>query len=128
MEIKNLDHLVLTVSNIDDTVDFYSNVLGMEKIQFGDNRTALKFGNQKINLHHVTNIIKPSASNPKPGSADLCFITETHIEEVEAQLKQHRVPIELGPVNRTGAMGDILSIYVRDSDNNLIEISNYKHE
>ncbi|KIX90231.1 hypothetical protein TP70_08735 [Staphylococcus microti] len=125
MQIKNMDHFVLTVTNIERTITFYSDILGMKAIQFGDNRTALQFGNQKINLHHKNNIIKPCAHTPTPGSADMCFVTETPINNVVSHLKQNNVAIELGPVNRIGAMGNIVSVYVRDPDYNLIEIANY---
>lgn len=126
MFIDRLDHLVLTVSSIEDTIQFYENALGMEAIHFGEGRTALKFGNQKINLHQKDNVIKPHAHKPTPGSADLCFITEVSIEEVVSHLQSCEVQIELGPVTRTGALGEIISVYLRDPDNNLIEVSNYK--
>lgn len=125
MEIKSIDHLVITVADIDKTVAFYSQILGMEVIKFGANRTALKFGNQKINIHHVENVIKPNAQNATPGSADLCFITETPVEEVMNFMQNNHIDIELGPVERTGAQGPIISIYVRDPDKNLIEVANY---
>ncbi|MGX1434473.1 MULTISPECIES: VOC family protein [Mammaliicoccus] len=127
MKIEGIDHIVLTVSNIEATLDFYSNILGMEIIEFGENRKALKFGNQKINLHRQHNIIKPRANNPMAGSADICLITKTSIEEVVSHLNKHNVKIELGPIDKVGALGDINSIYIRDPDNNLIEISNYKN-
>lgn len=125
MKVKNLDHLVLTVVNIESTCKFYQNALGMEVIEFGENRKALKFGDQKINLHQFGNEIEPKAFRPLPGSADLCFITDFPIKEVLAELRQCCIEIEEGPVERTGANGKILSIYLRDPDLNLIEISNY---
>lgn len=125
MKIKNLDHLVLTVANIERTCRFYTKALGMEVIKFGENRTALKFGNQKINLHLLGKEIKLEAFKPIPGTADLCFITDTILDDVIIELKQNCIEIEEGPVERTGANGKILSIYLRDPDLNLIEVSNY---
>ncbi|WP_316802633.1 VOC family protein [Pedobacter nototheniae] len=125
MEIKNIDHLVLTVANIDSTCKFYNNALGMEIIEFGDARKALKFGNQKINLHQYGNEFEPKAFKPMPGSADLCFITDLPIKAVMEELKTKCVEIEEGPMERTGANGKIISVYLRDPDLNLIEISNY---
>ncbi|PWS27724.1 VOC family virulence protein [Pedobacter yonginense] len=126
MDIKNLDHLVLTVANLESTCRFYSVALGMEIITFGKDRTALKFGNQKINLRPLRCEIEPKAFKPMPGTADLCFITDTNIDEVIRELKENCIEIEDGPVERTGANGKILSVYLRDPDLNLIEISNYK--
>ena len=125
MKISHLDHLVLTVKDIATTCDFYERVLGMTVITFGEERKALRFGNQKINLHQAGQEIDPKAANPTSGSGDLCFVTETPIDEVIAHLQACEVEIELGPVPRTGATGPIISIYLRDPDNNLIEISNY---
>ncbi|WP_131537442.1 VOC family protein [Pedobacter nototheniae] len=125
MEVKNLDHLVLTVANVESTCRFYNNALGMEIIEFGDARRALKFGNQKINLHQFGNEFEPKAFKPTPGSADLCFITDLPIATVMEELKAKCVEIEEGPMERTGANGKIISVYLRDPDLNLIEISNY---
>lgn len=125
MKVKSLDHFVLTVKDIHATCDFYSTVMGMEIQTFGEGRKALRFGNQKINLHQYGHEFEPKASNPTPGSADLCFIVETSISEVIQLLENHHVEIEVGPVERTGAVGKILSIYFRDPDFNLIEVSNY---
>ena len=125
MEIRNLDHLVLTVVNIESTCKFYKTALGMEVIEFGENRKALKFGNQKINLHQYGNEVEPKAFKPMPGSADLCFITDYPLNEVVKELKASCIEVEEGPVDRTGANGKITSIYLRDPDLNLIEISNY---
>ena len=122
--IDHLDHLVLTVANIEATVAFYRAALGMELITFGG-RKALRFGEQKINLHQAGKEFEPKAAHPIPGSGDLCFITKTPIEDVIAHLNGTRTRIELGPVDRTGAIGAIRSIYLRDPDFNLIEISNY---
>ncbi len=124
MKISHLDHLVLTVSNIESTCHFYQTVLGFEVITFKGDRKALKFGNQKINLHQQGNEFEPKALQPTPGSADLCFISDTPISEVVAHLNQLYIQIEEGPIERTGAMHPILSVYIRDPDQNLIEISN----
>jgi catechol 2,3-dioxygenase-like lactoylglutathione lyase family enzyme len=125
MKINRLDHLVLTVKDIDAACAFYHDVLGMEIETFQQNRKALKFGTQKINLHQHGHEIDPKAINPTPGSADLCFIADTPIAEVIETLKSKGLAIEIGPVERTGATGKILSVYIRDPDQNLVEISNY---
>jgi catechol 2,3-dioxygenase-like lactoylglutathione lyase family enzyme len=124
MTITQLDHLVLTVRDLARTVAFYTYALGMRAVTFGGNRTALAFGDQKINLHEAGHEIAPHAANPTPGSADLCFLTETPLEAVVRHLGAAGVVIELGPVERTGAAGRILSLYLRDPDGNLIEIAN----
>lgn len=126
MKIDRLDHLVLTVSNIERTCEFYHRVLGMDIHTFGDNRKALKFGSQKINLHEKGKEFEPKAKTPMPGSADLCFITDTPLHEVTEQLERLKVKVEEGPVQRTGATGPLASVYIRDPDGNLIEISNYQ--
>lgn len=123
--IDRLDHLVLTVNNIDATIRFYTNALGMRLEVFGANRRALVFGQQKINLHSSEEPLRPHAKLPTPGSADLCFITQIRLSEVLDHLNQLSIQIEEGPVSRTGALGPITSIYIRDPDFNLIEISNY---
>ena len=125
MEISHLDHLVLTVADIDRTCIFYHHVLNFEIITFGNNRKALKFGQQKINLHQAGKEFEPKAKHPTPGSADLCFITATPLNEVITHLAHQQVEIQEGPVRRTGAVGNIMSVYIRDPDENLIEISNY---
>ena len=125
MNIDHLDHLVLTVRDIAAACDFYSRVLGMEVVTFGDNRKALRFGQQKINLHEVGHEFEPKAAQPVPGSADLCFISNDPIDAIIAHLQVSGVPIIEGPVQRTGAAGTIVSVYLRDPDGNLIEISNY---
>ena len=125
MKIKNIDHIVLTVSDIDTTVDFYQNVLGMEAVRFGQDRTALTFGSQKINLHQHGNEFEPRAQSHLPGSVDLCFITETPLDEAISQARNKGISIIEGPVNKTGALGRIKSFYFRDPDMNLIEVSNY---
>ena len=125
MQIERLDHLVLTVRDIDVTCEFYANVLGMETVTFGEGRKALQFGQQKINLHQAGHEFEPKATVPTPGSADLCFITDTPLAAVEGHLRSQGIDILEGPVARTGALGPIQSLYVRDPDGNLIEISNY---
>lgn len=124
MKISHLDHLVLTVVDIENTCNFYQTVLGFEVITFKGDRKALKFGHQKINLHQLGKEFEPKALQPTPGSADLCFISDTPISEVVGHLNQLNIQIEEGPVERTGAMHPILSVYIRDPDQNLIEISN----
>ncbi len=125
MNIARLDHLVLTVADLERTCDFYTRVLGMEVVNFGEGRTALRFGQQKINLHPADNIPGLVADRPTPGSSDVCFITETPIAEVVAHLQRCEVPIITGPGPRAGAIGTIQSVYIRDPDQNLVEISNY---
>ena len=119
------DHLVRTVHDIDRTCDFYARVLGMKAIAFQEGRTALQFGQQKLNLHAVGKEFEPKARNPTPGSANLCLITEISLDEVIQHMKDCAVEILDAPVKRTGAIGKILSIYLRDPDGNLIEVSNY---
>jgi catechol 2,3-dioxygenase-like lactoylglutathione lyase family enzyme len=125
VRIDRLDHLVLTVADIDATVDFYTRILGMKVMTFGTGRTALAFGHSKINLHQAGHEFQPKAYRPTPGSADLCLITTDPLERVIEELAAHDIPIEEGPVERTGATGTILSVYFRDPDRNLIEVSNY---
>ncbi len=124
MNITQLDHLVLTVQDIDLSLNFYSEILGMETINFGDDRKALRFGSQKINLHQAGNEFEPKAQLPTPGSADLCFLLDTPIQQVIEELKAHQISIEEGPLKRTGAATEILSVYIRDPDHNLIELAN----
>ena len=126
-KIQSLDHLVLTVTDISRTVAFYCDGLGMEHIKFdvGDPqpRHALKFGAQKINLHRAGHEFDPKAATPTPGSADLCFLVDGEILDWERKVSAAGIPVEVGPVARSGATGQLLSIYVRDPDNNLIELS-----
>ncbi|BCO07982.1 biphenyl-2,3-diol 1,2-dioxygenase [Desulfolithobacter dissulfuricans] len=124
MEISGIDHFVLTVSDIDETVAFYEKVLGMDRVVFGAGRVALKFGNQKINLHEVGHELEPKAKCPAPGSADLCFLTPLVLNEALRQVKQCGVEIIEGPVERTGANRKLLSFYFRDPSGNLIEVAN----
>lgn len=124
MKTLSLDHIVLTVRDIDASVQFYTKVMGMELTVFGNNRKALSFGSQKINLHQFTKEFEPKAEIPTPGSADLCFLTSTPVNEVISELQRMNVEILEGPIQRTGATGPILSVYFRDPDRNLIEVSN----
>lgn len=125
--IDRIDHLVLTVRDLATTCDFYTRVLGMEVIRFGDNRLALQFGQQKLNLHQAGQEFSPYAQHPTPGAIDLCLITTVPLAAVQAHLKRCGVPIEQGIVARTGATGAIASLYIRDPDGNLLEISNYSN-
>ena len=125
MQIMRLDHLVLTVADIDATCDFYTRVLGMTVVTFGENRRALTFGAQKINLHQQGREFEPKAHRPTPGSADLCLIAGVPLADAEAHIRAAGVDIVEGPVRRTGATGPIWSVYFRDPDLNLIEVSSY---
>lgn len=125
MNISNIDHIVLTVKDIETTIAFYETVLGMVSEVFGEGRIALKFGNQKINLHKQGHEFEPKAKKPVPGSEDLCFITETELDIAMAHVKSKGVNILEGPVKRTGATGSIISFYFRDPDGNLIEVANH---
>jgi catechol 2,3-dioxygenase-like lactoylglutathione lyase family enzyme len=125
MKIDRLDHLVLTVKDIEASCLFYRTALGMEVVTFGEGRKALAFGAQKINLHPHGHEFEPKAERPTPGSADLCFIASTPLNEVIAHLDSLGIPILDGPIKRTGATDPILSVYFRDPDDNLIEVSNY---
>ena len=124
MKIDSLDHLVLTVADIEAACAFYQRVLGMEVVTFGAGRKALAFGVQKINLHQAGREFEPKAQRPTPGSADLCFLTSVPLAEVQNHLVACGVTVTEGPVQRTGAQGPILSVYFRDPDLNLIEVSN----
>jgi catechol 2,3-dioxygenase-like lactoylglutathione lyase family enzyme len=123
--IDRIDHIVLTAFDIERTIGFYSKVLGMEPITFAEGRRGLAFGRQKINLHQAGREFEPKALKPMPGALDLCFITETPLEEVVAELKRHGVALAAGPVPKTGALGPMMSVYFRDPDGNLIEVSSY---
>ena len=125
MQIDRLDHLVLTVASVDVTVDFYTRVLGMQAVTFGAGRIALNFGTSKINLHQAGREFEPKARRPTPGSADLCLVVSEDIPRVMAELAAAGLPIEEGPVERTGALGTMTSCYLRDPDQNLIELSHY---
>jgi catechol 2,3-dioxygenase-like lactoylglutathione lyase family enzyme len=123
MRIDRLDHLVLTVQDLDATIAFYERALGMEAQTFGEGRRALAFGRQKINLHRAGAEFEPKARTPTPGSGDLCFIAEGPIEAIARELG---ALVELGPVERAGALGPMDSVYLRDPDGNLIELSVYR--
>jgi len=125
MHISHIDHLVLTVKNINETCTFYTEVLGMNTVTFGEGRKALSFGQQKINLHEVGKEFEPKATKATSGSADLCLITDFPLSEVVNHLNTLGVLIEEGPIKRTGAVGPITSVYILDPDGNLIEVSNY---
>lgn len=125
MHVDRLDHLVLTVQDISVSTAFYLRVLGMQEITFAEGRKALVFGQQKINLHPAAQPIAPHAAHPVCGSADLCFIVTYEIQEVLVHLQNCGVALEAGPVSRTGATGPITSVYFRDPDGNLLEVSTY---
>jgi catechol 2,3-dioxygenase-like lactoylglutathione lyase family enzyme len=121
--IDHLDHLVLTCVDVEATKRFYVDVLQMRFETFGDERIAFRFGNQKINVHVRGREYEPKAHIPAPGALDLCFIASTPLDRVIERLKQMDVPIIEGPVERTGATHKLRSVYLRDPDYNLIEIS-----
>jgi len=125
MRVASIDHIVLTVADLQRTLDFYVRVLGMREIDFANGRKALAFGSQKINLHVKGEEILPNAMNANVGTADICLITDTPLESVLEELEAAGIAVEQGVVPRTGALGAISSIYVRDPDGNLIEISRY---
>ena len=128
MRIDVLDHLVLTVADIGRTRDFYERVLGMEPVVFSERRHALAFGAQKINLHEAGREFEPKAAAPTPGSADLCFLTNASVAEVVEHLEANSVEIIEGPVRRMGATEPITSVYFRDPDGNLLEVSGRSKE
>jgi len=125
MKIDSLDHVVLTVQDIDATCKFYATVLGMEIVAFGENRKALSFGSQKINLQQLGRESTLRAEKPTPGSADVCFVTSVPLADVIAHLNFCGINLIGGPVERNGARGLMMSVYFRDPDMNLIEVSNY---
>ena len=127
--ILKIDHIVLTINDMEKTISFYRDVLGMTVKEFqpvggGEMRKSLSFGNQKINLHHVKSPFKPHAKNPLSGTRDICFLSSTPLENWESIYLKHGIEIEDGPVKKTGATGPIMTLYIRDPDKNLIEISN----
>ena len=125
VRIDRIDHIVLTVHDLERTIDFYSRVLGMEPVTFAGGRRGLAFGRQKLNLHQAGREFEPKARAPAPGAIDLCFISETPLAGVIARLQEQGVVIIEGPVDKTGALGPMKSVYFRDPDGNLIEVSNY---
>lgn len=124
MKVDAIDHIVLTVVDVEATCAFYSRVLGMRVTSFKGGRKALCFGKQKINLHQHGREFEPKAVQPVPGSADLCLVTSVPISDVIEHLTRHDVELLEGPVPRTGAVGPIVSVYFRDPDGNLIEVAN----
>ncbi len=126
--VDRIDHLVLTVFDVERSVDFYSRVLGMEPVSFAGGRRALAFGRQKLNLHQAGREFEPKALKPTPGAVDICLVSRTPLEDVAAHLKACGVAIAEGPVERIGALGPMRSLYLRDPDGNLIELSNYPAE
>ncbi len=128
VSVEGLDHLVLTVADLDATTAFYERVLGMEGVVFGEGRRALEYGSGKINLHEVGREIEPKAAVPTPGSADLCFTIGQEMGDVEEHLRSNGVEVLQGPVGRTGTFGPMTSVYLRDPDGNLIELSKYEGE
>ena len=128
IRIDRIDHFVLTVRDIGATCDFYERALGMQREVFGEGRTALKFGRQKINLHPAGREYEPKAAHPSAGGGDFCLITKTPMDDVIGHLDAVGVVLELMPSPRTGASGPINSIYFRDPDGNLVEVSNYADE
>lgn len=124
IRIKSIDHLVITAGNLAKTVEFYSRVLGMEHVEFGNGLHAMHFGGQKFNIHNLSTDVTPKARNIAPGSEDFCLLTDTPISEVVTHLNACGVEIEEGPVSRSGAAGILESVYFRDPDGNLVEVSN----
>lgn len=125
MKISRVDHFVLTVASIEATCEFYERVLGMNPVSFAEGRRALEFGANKINLHQAGAEFEPKARMPATGSSDFCLISEEPLDEVIRHFEKLDVPIEVGPVPKTGAKGPMTSVYIRDPDGNLIEISEY---
>lgn len=128
MNVESIDHIVLAVKNIEETCSFYTPVLSMEITNFGAGRRALVSGAQKINLHDYGKEFEPKAKFPTPGSADLCFVTAVQIAQVLDHLRINDIKVLEGPVQRTGALGPVTSVYFRDPDGNLIEVANYESE
>ncbi len=124
MRVQRIDHVVLTVADVERTIAFYERALGMTAISFGDGRRALAFGDQKLNLHQAGREFEPKARRPTPGAIDLCFTSDVPVGEVADHLRDLGIAIELGPVDKTGARAQLRSIYFRDPDGNLIEVSN----
>jgi len=123
--IDRIDHFVLTVASLDATCDFYERVLGFERVDAEGRPSALRFGDQKINVHQANRTFEPKAARPTPGAGDFCLITRRPLDELIAHLHERGVPIELGPIERNGALGAMTSVYFRDPDDNLVEVSRY---
>jgi catechol 2,3-dioxygenase-like lactoylglutathione lyase family enzyme len=124
VKVLRIDHVVLTVADLDRTLEFYERVLGMRPVSFGEGRRALAFGDQKLNLHQAGREFEPKARRPTPGAIDLCLVTDVPLDEVAAHLRAESVVIEHGPVDKVGARSALRSLYFRDPDGNLIEVSN----
>jgi catechol 2,3-dioxygenase-like lactoylglutathione lyase family enzyme len=124
LKVRAIDHVVMTVRDIDRTSSFYERVLGMTPVVFGDGRRALSFGAQKLNLHQAGREFEPRAAAPAPGAIDICFLTDVPLDDVVRSLAREGVAIELGPVAKTGARHPLRSVYFRDPDGNLVEVSN----
>ena len=124
MRVQRIDHVVLTVADLERTIAFYQRVLGMTAVSFGEGRRGLAFGDQKLNLHQAGREFDPKARKPTPGAIDLCFTTDVPLEEVTAHLRSESIEIEHGPVDKIGARRALRSIYFRDPDGNLIEVAN----
>jgi len=124
MKVGKIDHVVLTVADVEGSIEWYHRALGMEPVTFGKGRRALAFGEQKLNLHRAGREFEPKAAHPTPGSSDLCFVTAVPLDMVIAHLRGVGVAIEAGPVSKVGAQRSLRSVYVRDPDGNLIEIAN----
>ncbi len=128
INIDRVDHLVITVADVDRALEFYEGILGMQAVTFPGDRRAVRFGNQTIKLHAANELVQPTATHPVPGSANLCFVTTDPISAVQEHLRANDVRIEEGPVGRTGTSGPITSLYLRDPDGNLIEVARYDVE
>ncbi|MGH2492180.1 MAG: VOC family protein [Candidatus Limnocylindria bacterium] len=124
MRVGRIDHVVLTVADVERTISFYQRVLGMSAVTFGEGRRALAFGDQKLNLHQAGREFEPKARRPTPGAVDICFTTDVPLDEVAAHLRSQSIEIELGPVDKIGARRALRSLYFRDPDGNLIEVAN----
>lgn len=125
MMIERIDHFVLTVRSVEETCAFYTRVLGFERVDQEGSPTALRFGLQKINIHEAGRTFEPKAAHPTPGAGDFCLVTTWPIASVVERLTANAVIVELGPVHRNGAVGPMASVYFRDPDNNLVEVSCY---
>jgi catechol 2,3-dioxygenase-like lactoylglutathione lyase family enzyme len=124
--IDRVDHFVLTVRSVDATCEFYSRCLDFERVDSADGPTALRFGQQKINVHQFDHTFEPKARHPTSGAGDFCLVTSLPLERVIARLAENDVTVELGPIDRQGALGSMTSIYFRDPDGNLVEVSRYQ--